>query len=134
MGVIEHATSAPAIFLWFTGLGWHFSDGQLLQFTHPASATAWSLMALYWLDKGVNGIFKPRFGIDLYNYAPIDRFFHLFACRRAIIHLIITIGWATDYRDDAFYFLGIWMVISFMFHLFRCGWILATDEPQAVAD
>ena len=134
MGVIEHATSAPAIFLWFAGLGWYFSNGQLLEFTHPASATAWSLMALYWLDKGVNGIFKPRFGIDLYNYAPIDRFFHLFACRRAIIHLIITLGWATGYRDEAFYFLGIWMVISFMFHLFRCGWILATDEPQTVAE
>jgi len=128
MGVIEHVTSAPAIFFWFAGLAWYFSEGKLLDFGNPSTMAGWTLMLLYWLDKGINAIFKPRFKIDLYNYSPLDRFFHLIACRRAIILFIVTIGYAFNDDRNGFFYLAFWMVVSFLFHLFRLLWIITTRK------
>jgi phosphatidylglycerophosphate synthase len=122
-GIIEHATSAPAIFLWFAGLAWHFTDGQLFRFDDPNAIAGWTLMILYWVDKGANGIFRAKFKREIYDYSPLDKAFHLIACRRAIIMLIITTGYLAGNVEKSFHFLAFWMVCSFLFHLFRSVWI-----------
>lgn len=122
-GIIEHATSAPAIFLWFTGLAWHFTDGRLFRFDEPDAIAGWTLMILYWVDKGVNGIFRSKFKREIYDYSALDKAFHLIACRRAIIMLIITVGYLAGNVEISFHFLAFWMGCSFLFHLFRSVWI-----------
>lgn len=122
-GLIEHATSSPAIFLWFGTLGWHFSDGQLLNFSNSAVVSAWTLMGLYWIDKSINGFFKTKYKRDIYDFRRIDRLFHLVACRRAIIMLIITTGYTLNHPREAFYFTAFWMIVTFIFHLYRYVWI-----------
>ncbi|MBX7150840.1 hypothetical protein K1X84_04325 [bacterium] len=122
-GIIEHATSSPAIFLWFGTLGWHFSNGQLLNFSDTSVESAWTLMALYWIDKSINGFFKAKYKRDIYDIRQIDRLFHLVACRRAIIMLIITIGYLAQNPRESFNFAALWMIVTFIFHLYRYVWI-----------
>lgn len=122
-GILEHATSTPAVFLWFPTLGWHLSNGALLDFSNSITAATWTLMPLYWIDKSVNGLFRKRHKIDLYNWSVFDEKFHLIACRRAIIMLIVTIGYATNYTKQSFIALAVWMVVSFLVHVFRSAMI-----------
>lgn len=122
-GIIEHATSAPAIFLWFAGLAWHFTDGRLLAFDNTNAVAGWILMILYFVDKGVCGGFKMKFKREIYDFSHVDKMFHLIACRRAIILLIITIGYFLHDAEYSFYFLAFWMICSFLFHLFRVIWV-----------
>lgn len=128
-GIIEHATSSPALFLWFVSLGWYFSGGDILNPALGSNIACWTLMILYWVDKSLNGYFRARFQYDLYNHAVFDQKFHLFACRRAIIHLIITIGYLSGYLQEGFYFLAAWMGVSFLVHLIRLIWIVNFDLP-----
>lgn len=125
-GIIEHATSSPAIFFWFVALGWFFSEGHLLNFSDRAVISAWTLMILYWTDKAINGFFRARYKRDLYDFRRIDRLFHLVACRRAVIMLIITIGYFANHPREGFYFVAVWMIVTFVFHLFRYFWIRST--------
>lgn len=122
-GIIEHATSAPALFLWFTGMTWYFTGGQWLSFSYTNTLAGWVLMILYWVDKGVNGIFRMKFKREIYDFSPLDKAFHLIACRRAIIMLIITVGYVTGNLETSFHFLAFWMACSFLFHLIRALWI-----------
>ena len=129
-GLIEHATSAPAIFLWFVGLTWHFTDHQFFDFVHPGAISGWTLMILYGVDKGVNGIFRMKFKREIYDFSRLDKLFHLIACRRASIMLIITVGYFSGNVKRAFYFLAFWMICSFLFHLFRAVWISLSLSKQ----
>ena len=124
-GIIEHATSAPAIFLWFAGLTWHFANGQLFAFDNINTIAGWILMILYWVDKTMCGIFRIKFKREIYDFAIIDKTFHLIACRRAIILLIVTVGYIAGKTESSFRFLAFWMVCSFVFHLLRIIWISA---------
>ncbi len=127
-GIIEHATSSPALFLWFASLGWYFSNGDILNPDLLSNIACWTLLVLYWVDKSVNGFFRAKFKYDLYNHSVFDKKFHLIACRRAIIHLIITAGYVTGKLLDGFYFLAGWMAFSFIVHLSRMLWILVTKK------
>ncbi|MBL7994809.1 CDP-alcohol phosphatidyltransferase family protein [bacterium] len=122
-GIIEHATSAPAIFLWFAGLTWYFSNGQFFDFDNINTIAGWILMVLYWVDKTMCGIFRIKFKREIYDFANIDKTFHLIACRRAIILLIVTVGYITGKTESSFRFLAFWMICSFVFHLMRILWI-----------
>lgn len=123
-GLLEHATSTPALFLWFPSLGWHLSDGGLLDFSQPVVIAMWILMLLYWLDKSINGLFRRHFKIDLYNWSRFDEKFHLIACRRAIIMLIITIGYMAGNVEAGFVALAGWMILTFVIHALRFAMIL----------
>ncbi|KAB2877971.1 CDP-alcohol phosphatidyltransferase family protein [bacterium] len=125
-GIIEHATSAPAIFLWFAGLTWHFANGRFFAFDNINTIAGWTLMTLYWVDKTMCGIFRIKFKREIYDFAIIDKTFHLIACRRAIILLIVTVGYIAGLTESSFHFLAFWMVCSFVFHLLRLIWISAS--------
>lgn len=118
-GLWEHATSTPAVFLWFPSLGWCLSQGALFDFSKPVVIAMWILMPLYWIDKSVNGAFRSRFKKDMYNWSRFDEKFHLVACRRAIIMLIVTIGYLAGSLARAFVALAGWMVVSFLVHMVR---------------
>lgn len=128
-GIIEHATSAPAIFLWFFGMGWYFSNGMIFDFSRTSNYAMWILLTLYWLDKLLNGIFRSRYGRDMYDFTKIDKFFHLFACRRAIIWFFMFLGLVVGGLYEAFLALAGWMTISSLFHLYRLLWISMTVLP-----
>lgn len=128
-GLIEHATSAPAIFLWFLGMGWHFSDGMILDFSIASNQAMVILLTLYWLDKLLNGIFRSRYRRDMYDFTAIDRMFHLIACRRAIIWFFMFLGLMSGHLYEAFVALASWMVISFLFHFYRLIWLSITVRP-----
>ena len=132
-GIIEHGTSAPAIFLWFASLGWFFSGGDILNPLILSNWACWTLLLMYWVDKGVNALYRMRYSPrEIYNHAWIDAKFHLIACRRAIIHLIMTIGVLAGKPLEAFYFMAFWMIFSFAFHLLRYAWISFTEKPTRV--
>lgn len=131
-GVLEHATSTPAVFLWFPSLGWSLSHGALFDFSNPVVTAMWILMPLYWLDKGINGLFRRRFKIDLYNWSRFDEAFHLIACRRAIIMLIITIGYVARNVEAGFMALAGWMILTFVVHALRFA-VISTGQRQSRA-
>lgn len=127
MGALEHAAAMPGLGLWFVALGWHLSDGQLLT---PSSATTacWVVVVTFLADKILTGVFKKRFGFELFDARPLDAAFHLIAARRNIHLLLLTIGLAVGDLARAFDWMAIGMVGSFAFHLLRAGWIALTPR------
>jgi phosphatidylglycerophosphate synthase len=130
-GIIEHATSSPAVFLWFPALAWSLTDGRLFDSGQPVAVAAWMLMALYWVDKSVNGAFRKKFRLDLYNWSTFDQKFHLIACRRAIIMFIITLGYLIGDVRTAYLALASWMAASFAVHLLRFAMIYIKQRGAA---
>ena len=83
-----------------------------------------SLISLFVLDKICSGLFRHYAGKELFDYERFDTLFHLFAARRNIALLIFSIGFICDYLALSFELFGMWMVVTFLVHFFRAGWIV----------
>jgi|GEM_PF-741320 hypothetical protein len=130
MGKVEHVTATSGLLLWFAALGWHFSGGELLA-NGPLAVTTWILLGSCALDKIASGLFRKRFGRELFDYRKIDARFHLIAARRNIHLLMLTAGVALDLTEEAFTAMAGWMVATLLFHAGRFGWTILADRGRS---
>lgn len=123
MGGFEHIAAAPGLALWFVAIGWYLNDGNLLSWSSE-TVIVHLLLLSFVLDKICSGLFKYFIGRELFDYERFDTLFHLFAARRNIALLIFSIGFICDYLALSFELFGMWMVVTFLVHFFRAGWIV----------
>jgi len=133
MGRVEHVTATAGLLLWFLALGWHFSGGQLLDGSPHAVAT-WILLGSCALDKIASGLFRRRFGREIFDYRWVDALFHLIAARRNIHLLLVTVGVALDLPEVAFAGMTAWMVATLLFHASRYGWTVFAERGKSAPE
>ena len=105
---------------WFAGvLGSPWAASDIFQaWGWPAF---WSLMALYWLVRGVEALFSARFAIHIHTWRPIDFAFRQITTRRNVNITILAAGLFLGRPDIAFLAVTAWAVASFLFHFARLG-------------
>ena len=128
MGSVEHVTATAGLLLWFLALGWHFAGGQLLDSSRqlldsgPLAVATWVLLGSAAVDKIVSGLFRRRFGREIFDYRRVDALFHLIAARRNVHLLLLTVGVALNRPEVAFAGMTVWMLATLLFHASRYGW------------
>lgn len=133
MGTIEHLSAMPGLGLWFVGIGWSLTSGDLLTPSTPMLA-CWTTVITFVVDKLVSGSFRQRFGRELFDARPFDAFFHLFAVRRNMHLLVFTIGVLLGDTHTAFLMMAAGMVSTLLIHLGRYAWIAATGGVQTAGE
>ncbi len=123
MGAFEHVAAMPGLGLWFLATGWFLSGGQLVSL-EPVAIATWVLLILFLLDKICSGLFKKWVGRELFDYRPIDAFFHLIAARRNVALLLLSVGALSGALESSFYALVGWMAVTLGFHLTRSFWVM----------
>ena len=126
-----HLSAMPALGLWYLGLGWHCSGGNLFKDTPLALAT-WVLVGAFVLDKVVSGTFKKRQRKEIFDYRPVDAAFHLIAARRNISLLQLSVGVALDQAHLALVLMSAWMVCTLLFHAGRWLWVELEERQVQV--
>ena len=129
MGTIEHLSAMPGLGLWFIAIGWHLTSGDLITPSAPMLA-CWATVIAFIVDKLVSGSFRKHFGRELFDVRPLDAFFHLFAVRRNMHLLILTLGARAHAVDAAFLVMAAGMVGTLLVHIGRYIWIAATGGVQ----
>jgi len=105
---------------WFVGVlgsAWA-ATGVFQDWAWPAF---WSVMALYWLVRGIEALFSAHFGIHIHTWQPIDFAFRQITTRRNVNITILAVGTLFGRPDVAFLALAVWALVSFLFHSTRLG-------------
>ena len=122
----EHILDVVWELTWYWALGWMLSAGG--EAVGPfVLATVITLFYLF--DKAATGMFKSRQGIELFDYAPVDRFFRRIGARRNTNVLLMLAGMAVGMLEEAFTCVAIWTVITAAFHWTRAIWLLSQPSP-----
>lgn len=116
----EHILDNVYELSWYWALGWAFSSGGVD--TYPLVLSGLMTM-FYILDRGFTGGFKHFKSIELFDYAPIDRFFRLIGSRRNINILMMMVGTAAFVPYYAYETMVGWMAFTALFHGVRAAWI-----------
>lgn len=118
----EHILDVVWELTWYLALGWMLSGAGA---TIGPLALGAVITLFYLLDKGATGMFKSRQGIELFDYAPVDRFFRRIGARRNINVLLLLVGTAAGMLEQSFTLIAIWTVITAAFHWTRAIWLLS---------
>lgn len=122
----EHILDVIWELTWYWALGWMLSAGG--EVAGPF-VLATVITLFYLLDKAATGMFKSRHGIELFDYAPVDRFFRRIGARRNTNVLLLLAGLAVGMLEEAFTCVAIWTVITAAFHWTRAIWLLWQPSP-----
>ncbi len=117
--VVDRRTTLASYILWYVGMGWHFSGGNILSMPAAAGFTM-ALMAL--LDKLGMMYFVRTFGRSLLDYEPIDWWIHLFNARKNLL-AVLMLGLLIGRGVETFYLVAGWMVVTFLLHVARIVWV-----------
>ena len=118
----EHILDVVWELTWYWALGWMLSAGG--EAVGPF-VLATVITFFYLFDKAATGMFKSRQGIELFDYAPVDRFFRRIGARRNTNVLLLLAGMAVGMLEEAFTGVAIWTVITAAFHWTRAIWLLS---------
>ena len=77
--------------LWYLAIGAFLSDGRLLSLAPPVVVSQ-AIVALYFADRVTTGLFKRFKKVELFDRAPVDRFFRTIGARRNTNVLILLVG------------------------------------------
>lgn len=123
----EHILDNVYELAWYLAIGWMLSDGGSQLMPIVLSGV---ILVFYLLDRAATGFFKYRRGIELFDYAPIDRFFRRIGGRRNIYILMLLAGALTQMPSAAFQAVAAWAVITALFHWGRAIWLLLKHPEQ----
>ncbi len=135
-GKIDRLTSTPAVSLWSLAWGWHFSNGRILD---PVFWVGVALFMIILADKFTRNAFYSTFGRSMLDYRPLDERIHLFSTKRTINLFILAMGLsvglalgasgspdsAREAPRVAFYFMALWALLTWVWHLGRFAWLWA---------
>jgi hypothetical protein len=77
--------------LWYLAIGAFLSGGRLLSLAPPATLSL-GIVGLYFADRVATGLFKRCKGVELFDRAPVDRFFRTIGARRNTNVVILLTG------------------------------------------
>ncbi|MYH17766.1 MAG: hypothetical protein F4014_09235 [Gemmatimonadetes bacterium] len=122
----EHILDVVWELTWYWALGWMLSAGGEVVGPFVLAAV---ITFFYLFDKAATGMFKSRQGIELFDYAPVDRFFRRIGARRNTNVLLLLAGMTVGVLEEAFTCVAIWTVITAAFHWTRAIWLLSQPSP-----
>ena len=122
----EHILDVVWELTWYWALGWMLSAGGEVVGPFVLAAV---ITVFYLFDKAATGMFKSRQGIELFDYAPVDRFFRRIGARRNTNVLLLLAGMTVGVLEVAFTCVAIWTVITAAFHWTRAIWLLSQPSP-----
>ena len=122
----EHILDVVWELTWYWALGWMLSAGGEVVGPFVLAAV---ITVFYLFDKAATGMFKSRQGIELFDYAPVDRFFRRIGARRNTNVLLLLAGMTVGVLEEAFTCVAIWTVITAAFHWTRAIWLLSQPSP-----
>lgn len=123
----EHILDNVYELAWYWAIGWMLSRGGEEMMPIVLSGV---ITLFYLLDRAATGLFKHRRGIELFDYAPIDRFFRLIGGRRNIYILMLLAGVLGQRPAIGFQSVAVWAVITALFHWGRAIWLLLKQPKQ----
>lgn len=117
----EHILDNVYELSWYWALAWTLNAAG----AEPLAFIAGAVITLFYLlDRAATGLYKYRSGIELFDVAPIDRFFRSIGGRRNIYVLSLLAGAALDIPLIAFMAAAGWAVVTAVFHWGRAMWLL----------
>ena len=122
----EHVLDVVWELTWYWALGWMLSAGGTV--VGPL-VLATMVTFFYLFDKAATGMFKSRQGIELFDYAPVDRLFRRIGARRNTNVLVLLAGVSVGLLEEAFTCVAIWTVITAGFHWTRAIWLMTKPSP-----
>lgn len=103
---------------WFAGLlGGAYSGTEAFQ--NWGWAAFWTIMANYWLVRGVEALFVKDFRFNIHIWKPADFAFRLITTRRNVNVTILALGLAFGRPDLGFIAVALWSIASLLYHAFR---------------
>jgi hypothetical protein len=81
----------------------------------------WIILGGYLLGRALEGIFVRAFKIQTHVWRPIDSFFRTITARRNPNMAILTVATVAGAPVEGFIAVGVWTVISVVFHAVRLG-------------
>lgn len=79
------------------------------------------IVAGYILQRGEEGLFIARFGIEMHIWRPFDSLFRKFTARRNPNLVILTVAWALGAPREGLILVAAWTVICLLVHLVQIG-------------
>lgn len=117
--LLDHVSDFVYLLLWYIGLGWSLSGGQLLDFTNPAAQTHALLIVTFLADKIITGLYKRLYGHELHDYTKLDYCVRIFIARRNpfLVSMLVALIWGDPMTGLSI--ITTWYVLTFAFHLVR---------------
>lgn len=128
----EHILDNVYELSWYWALGWALSGSGLHRMPLVLSGT---MTVFYLLDRAATGLFKHVRGIELFDYAWIDRMFRRIGGRRNIYVLLLLVGVLMRTPLGALWAVSGWSVVTAVFHGWRAFRLLVLsgrDEQPTV--
>ncbi len=124
---LDHVTNTLYDALWYFALGWYFSVEHL----HPTAETFTAiLLVAYVVERIVPGVFKHLHGIEIYDYADVDRWARLVGSRMNNNIWLITLAVIAGRPWPAFQFVSLWMLSTATWHIARLVYVTATRRRK----
>jgi phosphatidylglycerophosphate synthase len=129
-GTLENCVDGLYEVAWYLALAHHLNrDG-----TDPGALVVGTCLSLFYLlDRAVTGVFRRLAGVELFDYAPFDRFFRGIGARRNTNVLLLMAGIAAGSPGFALRVVCVWTVVTFGVHLVRAVRHLRVGMPLAPA-
>ncbi|MDY6969939.1 MAG: CDP-alcohol phosphatidyltransferase family protein, partial [Spirochaetota bacterium] len=133
--LMDHVSDIVYLAVWYFGLGWHLSNGNILNFQSNIVIATWALVVFYFIDRALLGLFKTIFKAELHDYTSLDSFFRIYVARRNPFLLVMIISMILNRPEFGLYAATVWTLITFLFHLFRAIYLpLSGKKHQSDID
>ena len=117
--LLDHVSDVVYLAIWYIGLGWYLSDGELLNFENSSTAMTWLLVSAYFADRIVTGLFERIYGTNLHDFGRLDYVVRIFIARRNPFLVVLLLGLLLNSPLWTLYAITWWQALSFLFHLYR---------------
>jgi len=117
--LLDHVSDFVYLLLWYIGLGWSLSGGELLNFSNPVAQTHALLIATFLADKIITGLYKRRYGYELHDYTRLDYIVRIFIARRNPFLVSMLIALMLGDARIGLLMITVWYVLTLAFHLVR---------------
>lgn len=117
--LLDHVSDFVYLLLWYIGLGWSLSGGQLLDFTNPVALTHALLISTFLADKIITGLYKRLYGHELHDYTKFDYCVRIFIARRNPFLVSMLVALILGDPMIGLSVITAWYVMTFGFHLIR---------------
>ena len=112
---------------WYWVLGWMLSENGT---DHLPLLLSGIVTVAYLLDRAATGLFKHFRNIELFDYAPIDRYFRSIGGRRNIYVLVLLTGALVQAPFLAFQGIAVWSIVTALFHWLRAIWLFKQSSKE----
>ncbi|MDX2206874.1 MAG: CDP-alcohol phosphatidyltransferase family protein [Gemmatimonadales bacterium] len=128
--LLDHVSDTAYLLLWYVGLGWSLSGGNLLDFENPAARMHALLLGTFIADKLLTGLYKRIYGFELHDYTALDYTARIFIARRNPFLLGMVVALVVGQPLLGLQIIAIWYALTLAFHLVRFVYLPLARIPH----